>query len=137
MIKSAHPKIFSPGHNVAELKNFELHQEIFGTCKEVMKKIREVDVPVIAQVTGLAVAAGAQLAIAAGDRYSGLHFEIFLKILRLHLKTPSSASPGQKPSDFIATLLRLNLPARYLERLRWIYLLLEIFWRPAVRIELE
>jgi len=30
-----------------------------------MRKIREVDVPVIAQVTGLAVAAGAQLAIAA------------------------------------------------------------------------
>ena len=66
VIKSAHPKIFSPGHNVAELKNFELHQEIFATCKDLMRKIREVDVPVIAQVTGLAVAAGAQLAIAAG-----------------------------------------------------------------------
>ena len=67
VIKSAHPKIFSPGHNVAELRNCELHQEIFGTCKELMKKMREVDVPVIAQVTGLAVAAGAQLAIAAGE----------------------------------------------------------------------
>lgn len=61
--------MFSAGHDLKELKTEagkETHAEIFRLCKEVMEKIREIDVPVIAQVSGVAAAAGCQL-VAACD----------------------------------------------------------------------
>lgn len=69
LIKSDGGKVFSAGHDLKELKTEagkETHAEIFRLCKEVMEKIREIDVPVIAQVSGVAAAAGCQL-VAACD----------------------------------------------------------------------
>jgi enoyl-CoA hydratase/carnithine racemase len=67
VIKAA-GKVFSSGHNLAEMINGELagYQEIFRTCGEVMQRIQSMPQPVIAQVNGIATAAGCQL-VAACD----------------------------------------------------------------------
>lgn len=55
--------VFSSGHDLKELKqsNEEGRQKIFGKCSDLMVGIRKIPVPVIAQVNGLAAAAGCQL----------------------------------------------------------------------------
>lgn len=56
-------KIFSAGHDLSEVRgaSLEAQQEIFGTCAELMLLIQQIPQPVIAQVHGLAAAAGCQL----------------------------------------------------------------------------
>ena len=69
LIKSDGGKVFCAGHDLHELKSdagAESHAEIFGLCKVVMNRIRQVEVPVICQVSGIAAAAGCQL-VAACD----------------------------------------------------------------------
>jgi len=61
LIQSAGPKVFCAGHDLKELQENGAHKEIFELCKSVMKKIREIDVPVIVAVDGIAAAAGCQL----------------------------------------------------------------------------
>ena len=61
LIQSAGPKVFCAGHDLKELQENGAHKEIFDLCKSVMKKIREIDVPVIVAVDGIAAAAGCQL----------------------------------------------------------------------------
>ena len=56
--------VFSSGHNLKELvkeNGKEFHQQIFYKCSEVMQLIQDIPLPVIAQVKGLATAAGCQL----------------------------------------------------------------------------
>ncbi|KAL6041082.1 Enoyl-CoA hydratase domain-containing protein 3, mitochondrial [Balamuthia mandrillaris] len=55
--------VFSSGHNLKELhgQTQEYYQQLFRLCSEVMQSIRALPLPVIAQVDGLATAAGAQL----------------------------------------------------------------------------
>lgn len=56
--------VFSSGHNLKELlkeNGKEFHQQIFHKCSEVMQLVQDVPLPVIAQVKGLATAAGCQL----------------------------------------------------------------------------
>uniref|UniRef100_G3MPK4 Enoyl-CoA hydratase domain-containing protein 3, mitochondrial n=1 Tax=Amblyomma maculatum TaxID=34609 RepID=G3MPK4_AMBMU len=57
--------VFSSGHDLKELKidsgGTAKIQEIFSLCTRVMTSIRRLSVPVIAQVNGLAAAAGCQL----------------------------------------------------------------------------
>ncbi|GIY29853.1 enoyl-CoA hydratase domain-containing protein 3, mitochondrial [Caerostris darwini] len=55
--------VFSSGHDLKELYNCDqkTREEIFKKCSEVMVGIRNVPVPVIAVVNGLAAAAGCQL----------------------------------------------------------------------------
>ena len=56
--------VFSSGHNLKELvkeNGKEFHQQIFHKCSEVMQLIQDIPLPVIAQVKGLATAAGCQL----------------------------------------------------------------------------
>ncbi|GIY78953.1 enoyl-CoA hydratase domain-containing protein 3, mitochondrial [Caerostris extrusa] len=55
--------VFSSGHDLKELYNSDqkTREEIFKKCSEVMVGIRNVPVPVIAVVNGLAAAAGCQL----------------------------------------------------------------------------
>ena len=61
-------KVFSAGHDISQLVGREIryYESIFATCVEVMKKIQHLPQPVIAQVHGVATAAGCQL-VAACD----------------------------------------------------------------------
>ena len=74
IIKSLGP-VFSSGHDLRQLINgsIESQELLFSVCTEVMTSIRNLPQPVIAQVQGLATAAGCQLvatcdlAIASAD----------------------------------------------------------------------
>ncbi|MBE9582694.1 MAG: enoyl-CoA hydratase [Proteobacteria bacterium] len=61
-------KVFSAGHDISQLVDREMiyYKAIFDTCVEVMEKIQRLPQPVIAQVHGVATAAGCQL-VAACD----------------------------------------------------------------------
>ncbi|KPK14334.1 MAG: enoyl-CoA hydratase [Nitrospira bacterium SG8_3] len=61
-------KVFSAGHDISQLVHGDLtyYNTIFETCVEVMEKIQRLPQPVIAQVHGVATAAGCQL-VAACD----------------------------------------------------------------------
>jgi enoyl-CoA hydratase/carnithine racemase len=63
VIIRANGKIFSSGHDLRELieRDEESYARVFATCTEVMETIRLLPKPVIAQVQGLATAAGCQL----------------------------------------------------------------------------
>jgi enoyl-CoA hydratase/carnithine racemase len=66
---------FSAGHDLSEMigRDDAFFQELFSTCAEVMETIHEIPQPVIAEVQGIATAAGCQLvascdlAVAASD----------------------------------------------------------------------
>ncbi|XP_006826025.1 enoyl-CoA hydratase domain-containing protein 3, mitochondrial-like [Saccoglossus kowalevskii] len=63
IISSSGPA-FSSGHDLKELtmrEGRDYHTKVFNTCSDTMKMIKELPVPVIAQVQGLATAAGCQL----------------------------------------------------------------------------
>lgn len=63
ILSSAGP-VFSSGHDLKELKiesGTAQQDEIFALCTKVMSAIEKLPVPVIAQVDGLAAAAGCQL----------------------------------------------------------------------------
>src|SRR5688572_2754148 len=68
IIIAAEGKAFCSGHDLRELSAREEcdYREIFEICTRLMLKIQSVPVPVIAEVQGLATAAGCQL-VAACD----------------------------------------------------------------------
>jgi enoyl-CoA hydratase/carnithine racemase len=61
-------KVFCAGHDISQLVNHEVafYNAIFDTCVDVMEKVQRLPQPVIAQVQGVATAAGCQL-VAACD----------------------------------------------------------------------
>ncbi|NVM57605.1 MAG: enoyl-CoA hydratase [Desulfobacterales bacterium] len=61
-------KVFCAGHDISQLVDRQMtyYKAIFHTCIEVMEKIQRLPQPVIAQVHGVATAAGCQL-VAACD----------------------------------------------------------------------
>jgi len=61
-------KIFSSGHDLVEMidRGLKDYMEVFDTCSNFMKKIQDMPQPFIAQVHGVATAAGCQL-VAACD----------------------------------------------------------------------
>ncbi|XP_072037508.1 enoyl-CoA hydratase domain-containing protein 3, mitochondrial-like [Amphiura filiformis] len=64
VIISAGGPVYSSGHNLKELTQETgraYHEKVFDTCSEVMMLVQDIPVPVIAQVQGLATAAGCQL----------------------------------------------------------------------------
>ncbi|CAN7990301.1 unnamed protein product [Ixodes hexagonus] len=64
VILSSTGPVFSSGHDLKELKiesGTSRQDEIFALCTKVMSAIEKLPVPVIAQVDGLAAAAGCQL----------------------------------------------------------------------------
>lgn len=56
-------KIFSSGHNLKEMtdRGIEEQRHIFEVCTEMMQTVQQIPQPVIAQVHGVAAAAGCQL----------------------------------------------------------------------------
>ena len=68
VIRGAGPA-FSAGHDLAEMqreRSEQFYAELFGACTDVMERLHRLPTPVIAQVHGVATAAGCQL-VAACD----------------------------------------------------------------------
>jgi len=61
-------KVFSAGHDISQLVDHDVnyYKSIFEMCADVMRKMQHIPQPVIAQVHGIATAAGCQL-VAACD----------------------------------------------------------------------
>lgn len=68
IILAAEGKVFSSGHDLSEMvgRTVGEYREIFDACCELMLKLRAIPQPVIAEVQGIATAAGCQL-VAACD----------------------------------------------------------------------
>jgi len=64
VILAAAGKVFSSGHDLSEMtaRSINEYREIFDVCTRLMEKIQSIAQPVIAQVQGLATAAGCQMA---------------------------------------------------------------------------
>lgn len=63
VILAAAGKVFSSGHDLSEMtgRSVAEYERIFSACTELMTKVQEIPQPVIAEVQGLATAAGCQL----------------------------------------------------------------------------
>jgi enoyl-CoA hydratase/carnithine racemase len=63
IVLKANGKVFSSGHDLAEFPGRDLafYRELFDACEALMETIQAVPQPVIAQVQGIATAAGCQL----------------------------------------------------------------------------
>lgn len=63
VILRAAGKVFCAGHDLAEMtgRNLREYRRIFDACTELMMKIQAIPQPVIAEVQGIATAAGCQL----------------------------------------------------------------------------
>lgn len=89
VIIAASGKAFCPGHDLQEMRSSEdreFHQALFHRCSKMMLTLHQLPQPVIAQVHGIATAAGCQLvancdlAVAAnGARFavSGINLGLF------------------------------------------------------------
>jgi enoyl-CoA hydratase/carnithine racemase len=75
VILAAAGKVFSSGHDLSEMTGVDIsvYRRIFDVCTDLMTRIQTIPQPVIAQVQGIATAAGCQLvascdlAVAASD----------------------------------------------------------------------
>jgi enoyl-CoA hydratase/carnithine racemase len=65
VILASEGPVFSAGHDLREIidSSDAERESLFALCTQMMVKVRELSVPVIAQVQGLATAAGCQLAV--------------------------------------------------------------------------
>jgi enoyl-CoA hydratase/carnithine racemase len=63
VILAAEGKVYSSGHDLGEMtgRGIEDYRKIFDVCTDLMTKIQAIPQPVIAQVQGMATAAGCQL----------------------------------------------------------------------------
>lgn len=63
VIMAAEGKVFSAGHDLSEMidRPDDYYAELFDTCGQMMKAVRDLPQPVIAKVQGVATAAGCQL----------------------------------------------------------------------------
>jgi enoyl-CoA hydratase/carnithine racemase len=63
VILAAAGKVFCSGHDLSEMtgRNIDEYRRIFDVCTELMMKIQAIPQPVIAEVQGIATAAGCQL----------------------------------------------------------------------------
>jgi enoyl-CoA hydratase/carnithine racemase len=63
VILAATGKVFSAGHDLSEMTNRSIndYRQIFDACVEMMEMIQAIPQPVIAEVHGMATAAGCQL----------------------------------------------------------------------------
>ena len=91
VVLKAAGKVFSSGHDLCELTHRSIadYRHIFDVCAQLMEKIQAIPQPVIAQVQGIATAAGCQL-VAACD-------------LAIAADTASFATPGVKIGLFCTT----------------------------------
>jgi enoyl-CoA hydratase/carnithine racemase len=91
VILAAAGKVYSSGHDLSELVGRDIndYRQIFDVCAELMTKIQSIPQPVIAEVQGIATAAGCQL-VATCD-------------LVVAAEEASFATPGVKIGLFCST----------------------------------
>jgi len=91
VILSAAGSVYSSGHDLCEMveRNIEEYRHIFDACAELMMKIQSIPQPVIAEVQGVATAAGCQL-VATCD-------------LAIAAENASFATPGVRIGLFCTT----------------------------------
>jgi len=91
VILAAEGKAFSAGHDLSEMTGRAVndYRRIFDVCSELMQKIQSIPQPVVAQVQGIATAAGCQL-VATCD-------------LAVASDTAAFATPGVKIGLFCTT----------------------------------
>src|SRR4051795_11225839 len=91
VILAAAGKVFCSGHDLSEMHGRDLNEyrRIFDVCTELMQKIQSIPQPVIAEVQGIATAAGCQL-VAACD-------------MAVAAEEASFATPGVKIGLFCTT----------------------------------
>ena len=100
VIIAASGKAFCAGHDLKEMRSSDdrtFHQELFDQCGRMMVSISQLPQPVIAQVNGIATAAGCQLvancdlAVAADDArfaVSGINVGLFCSTPAVPLPSP-------------------------------------------------
>lgn len=73
VVISSEGPVFSAGHDLREIKTLPPEEQyaLFARCGRLMVSLRELDVPVIAAVKGLAAAAGCQLVAACDMALAG------------------------------------------------------------------
>jgi enoyl-CoA hydratase/carnithine racemase len=91
VILAAAGKVFSSGHDLGQMagRDINAYRRIFDVCSDLMQKIQSIPQPVIAQVQGIATAAGCQL-VAASD-------------LAIAAEEAKFATPGVKIGLFCTT----------------------------------
>jgi enoyl-CoA hydratase/carnithine racemase len=91
LILAAEGKVFSSGHDLSEMvdRNINEYRRIFDVCAEMMMKIQSIPQPVVAEVQGMATAAGCQL-VATCD-------------LAIAVEEATFATPGVKIGLFCTT----------------------------------
>jgi enoyl-CoA hydratase/carnithine racemase len=91
VILAAAGKVFCSGHDLSEMsgRNVVEYRRIFDVCAELMQKLQAIPQPVIAEVHGIATAAGCQL-VASCD-------------LAIAAEEASFATPGVKIGLFCTT----------------------------------
>ena len=91
MILAAAGKVFSSGHDLGQMvgKDLSYYRRIFDVCSELMMKVQAIPQPVIAEVQGIATAAGCQL-VATCD-------------LAIAVEEAAFATPGVKIGLFCST----------------------------------
>jgi enoyl-CoA hydratase/carnithine racemase len=91
VVLAAAGKVFCSGHDLGEMTGRDIrdYREIFDVCTELMTKIQSIPQPVIAEVQGIATAAGCQL-VATCD-------------LAIAAEEASFATPGVKIGLFCTT----------------------------------
>jgi enoyl-CoA hydratase/carnithine racemase len=91
VILAAAGKVFCSGHDLGQMTGRDINEyrRIFDVCSELMMKIQAIPQPVIAEVQGIATAAGCQL-VAACD-------------LAIACEAASFATPGVKIGLFCTT----------------------------------
>ncbi|HEV2486663.1 MAG TPA: enoyl-CoA hydratase [Terracidiphilus sp.] len=63
VILAANGRVFSAGHDLSEMigRDISEYRKLFDVCTELMEKLQSIPQPVIAEVQGIATAAGCQL----------------------------------------------------------------------------
>jgi enoyl-CoA hydratase/carnithine racemase len=91
VILAAEGKVFSSGHDLSQMVGRDIndYRQIFDVCVDLMEKIQAIPQPVIAEVQGIATAAGCQL-VAACD-------------LAVAAEDTAFATPGVKIGLFCTT----------------------------------
>lgn len=91
VVLAANGKVFSSGHDLSEMvgRDINIYRRIFDVCAQLMEKIQSIPQPVIAEVQGIATAAGCQL-VATCD-------------LAIAVEESAFATPGVKIGLFCTT----------------------------------
>ena len=76
VILAAAGSVFSSGHDLSEMvgREVEEYRQLFDVCTQLMAKLQSIPQPVIAEVQGMATAAGCQFCHARGENRAVLQY---------------------------------------------------------------